>query len=200
MKTQQASRIAIGVIATAGIGKAAYGAYTAKAATAAKAAAWQGPLQVGAQGPMWQAPTIAQLTSTPLSAGGTGLTATGYAAPIAAPSGSGFLAATGKGLVRGTGEVLKAIGVNVGAQAILSSIGPKGGGEAPVGYETAAIPPQEYYGAPGVTLPAQSSGGEASGGAQESPILAGATPIIAIGLGLAGLAMLMGKTKFGGRK
>lgn len=115
------------------------------------------------------------------------------------PASESWLAATGKGLVSGTGKVLTAVGVNVGSQALLSTLTPKGGGEQasapysapqPYGYSE----PVGYGTMP--TIPA--TGGGSGGGSSNSDdgvFSQAATPWVGVSLAAVGVYLLMSRRK-----
>lgn len=202
MKTQQASRIAIGVIATAGAGKLAYGAYAAKgSAVAAPGTILPPSAQVGfgTYAPAASKLSLSSTPAAPIFGGSEALIASpsafGGAAGTAITTGAktgGYLASTGKALVSGTGEVLKAVGIQAGAQALLNTMAPRGGFEqGSQVYADGGVYPETMVSGE----PPMGGGGGGGGGEGPAPILAGASPIVGIGLALAGLALLTGKTK-----
>lgn len=114
------------------------------------------------------------------------------------PASESWLAATGKGLVGGTGKVLAAVGINVGSQALLASLQKAPQAEAAQAYyggEFGATPSE----LPAFSMPTGGVYGGGSGGSGETSdegvFAQTATPWIGVGLAAVGVYLFMSRRK-----
>ena len=122
------------------------------------------------------------------------IAATPVAPAVVAPASGGWLAATGKGLVSGTGAVLKTVGIAVGSQALLASFQ-----KSPVYQEGQAGGYSLVEGSsPSFILPTSPSGGATGGGSSGEEMMnavGGMSPLISLGLAGLGLALYLSRKK-----
>lgn len=126
--------------------------------------------------------------------------AIGYGAGQTAPAVAGGATKAGLGtqFLQGTGSVLKAVGIQVGAQAIMAGVSKVSSQAAQAAYASDFAPTSETI--PSYIYPSNPAGGASGGGGTEyaegeAPALAGISPLIGIGLVGAAIAVYMSRRK-----